>query len=122
VPIALQIVFALVTIFGICGVLTQVEISAISRWLIKHDRNAEALAVVSALDDAPPCGQTDARIMQYEAAIVEDILSVAVTKKGVQKDKAFFKGAFSGMAVIKISGVRLLRLPSSSSNKLRELI
>ncbi|KAG6379627.1 general substrate transporter [Boletus reticuloceps] len=47
VPLALQIILALVMIFGI-GFLPESP-----RWLVKHGRNAEAAAVISALDDKP---------------------------------------------------------------------
>ncbi|KAF8122538.1 general substrate transporter [Boletus edulis] len=47
VPLALQIILALVMIFGI-GFLPESP-----RWLMKHGRNAEAAAVISALDDKP---------------------------------------------------------------------
>ncbi|KAG1880212.1 general substrate transporter [Suillus subluteus] len=48
VPIALQIVLALVMVFGI-GFLPESP-----RWLVKQNRNAEAIAVISALENKSP--------------------------------------------------------------------
>ncbi|KAI0720264.1 general substrate transporter [Cerioporus squamosus] len=64
VPIALQIVLALVMVFGISFLPES------PRWLAKHGRNAEALAVISALDGKPP---SDAGVMQTYHGIREAI-------------------------------------------------
>jgi sugar porter (SP) family MFS transporter len=62
VPIALQIVLALVMVFGI-GFLPESP-----RWLVKQNRNAEAVAVISALEDKPP---NDAEVQRTYHAIQE---------------------------------------------------
>ncbi|KAI0660845.1 general substrate transporter [Cubamyces menziesii] len=64
VPIALQIVLALIMIVGISFLPES------PRWLAKHGRDAEALAVISALDDKP---HTDAGVQQTYHGIREAI-------------------------------------------------
>ncbi|KAH7920813.1 general substrate transporter [Leucogyrophana mollusca] len=64
VPIALQIVLALIMIFGI-GFLPESP-----RWLVKHHRTAEAMAVISALEDRPP---TDPEVQRTFHAIREAV-------------------------------------------------
>ncbi|KAI9056542.1 general substrate transporter [Trametes sanguinea] len=68
VPIALQIVLALVMIVGIFWLPES------PRWLAKHGRNAEALAVISALDGKP---HTDASVQQTFHGIREAIAAEA---------------------------------------------
>lgn len=64
VPIALQIVLALVMVFGI-GFLPESP-----RWLVKQNRNAEAMAVISALEDKTP---DDAEVQRTYHAIREAV-------------------------------------------------
>ncbi|TFY83831.1 hypothetical protein EWM64_g200 [Hericium alpestre] len=69
VPIALQILFALLMILGIF------YLPESPRWLVKHGRDAEALAVISALDDKH---HTDPEVQQIyhgirEVVIMEDV-------------------------------------------------
>ncbi|KAG1817366.1 general substrate transporter [Suillus variegatus] len=64
VPIALQIVLALVMVFGI-GFLPESP-----RWLVKQNRNAEAIAVISALEDKSP---DDAEVQRTYHAIRETV-------------------------------------------------
>lgn len=64
VPIALQIVFALVMVFGI-GFLPESP-----RWLVKQNRNAEAIAVISALENKSP---DDAEVQRTYHAIREAV-------------------------------------------------
>ncbi|OSD04385.1 general substrate transporter [Trametes coccinea BRFM310] len=68
VPVALQIVLALVMIVGIFWLPES------PRWLAKHGRNAEALAVISALDGKP---HTDAGVQQTYHGIREAIAAEA---------------------------------------------
>ncbi|KAN0085788.1 General substrate transporter [Tylopilus felleus] len=72
VPIALQIVLALIMVFGI-GFLPESP-----RWLMKHGRNAEAAAVISALEDKP---FTDPDIQRTYHAIRE---AVDIEEEGSQ--------------------------------------
>ncbi|KAG2130874.1 general substrate transporter [Suillus clintonianus] len=64
VPIALQIVLALVMVFGI-GFLPESP-----RWLVKQNRNAEAMAVISALENKSP---DDAEVQRTYHAIREAV-------------------------------------------------
>ncbi|KIJ70212.1 hypothetical protein HYDPIDRAFT_77073 [Hydnomerulius pinastri MD-312] len=64
VPIALQIILALIMIFGI-GFLPESP-----RWLVKHGRNAEAVAVIAALEDKP---FTDSEVQRTYHAIREAV-------------------------------------------------
>lgn len=64
VPIALQIVLALVMVFGI-GFLPESP-----RWLVKQNRNAEAIAVISALEDK---SSDDAEVQRTYHAIRETV-------------------------------------------------
>ncbi|KAF9226436.1 general substrate transporter [Gyrodon lividus] len=64
VPIALQIVLALIMVFGI-GFLPESP-----RWLVKHGRNAEAVAVISALEDKP---SSDPEVQRTYHAIREAV-------------------------------------------------
>ncbi|KAG0699501.1 general substrate transporter [Suillus ampliporus] len=68
VPIALQIVLALVMVFGI-GFLPESP-----RWLIKQNRNAEAMAVISALENKSPNNAEVQRTYHAirEAVAIED--------------------------------------------------
>ncbi|KAI0069118.1 general substrate transporter [Artomyces pyxidatus] len=65
VPIALQITFAIVMIVGVAFLPES------PRWLVKHGRDAEALAVLSALDDKP---YTDPKVQQLYHGIRETIV------------------------------------------------
>ncbi|KAG1837327.1 general substrate transporter [Suillus subalutaceus] len=64
VPIALQIVLALAMVFGI-GFLPESP-----RWLVKQNRNAEAIAVISALENKSP---DDAEVQRTYHAIREAV-------------------------------------------------
>ncbi|KAG9127543.1 hypothetical protein FRC07_012559 [Ceratobasidium sp. 392] len=70
-PIALQIVFALVMIFGI-GLLPDSP-----RWLVNQGRHAEAIAVISALEDKPHTHPDVQRtfLAIHEAALSEHTMS-----------------------------------------------
>ncbi|KAI0352978.1 general substrate transporter [Trametes cingulata] len=68
VPIALQIVLAIIMIIGIFFLPES------PRWLAKHGRNAEALAVISALDGKP---YTDPDVQQTYHGIREAIAAEA---------------------------------------------
>lgn len=70
VPIALQIVLALVMVFGI-GFLPESP-----RWLVKQNRNTEAIAVISALENKSP---DDAEVQRTYHAIRE---AVAIEDSG----------------------------------------
>ncbi|KAA1466224.1 general substrate transporter [Dentipellis sp. KUC8613] len=77
VPISLQIILALIMIAGI-GILPESP-----RWLVKQGRDAEAIAVISALDDKP---HTDPEVRQLyhgirEAVLVEGSASEASLKE-----------------------------------------
>ncbi len=88
VPIALQIVFALIMIAGIAFVsavhvttslhfavpTSPTQLPESPRWLAKHGRNAEALAVISALDGKP---HTDPGVRQTYNGIREAVASEA---------------------------------------------
>ncbi|KAF9247184.1 general substrate transporter [Melanogaster broomeanus] len=70
VPIALQIGFALIMV---CGINFLPESP---RWLVKHGRNAEAIAVISALEDKPS-GDPDVQRTYYairEAVEIEEFV------------------------------------------------
>ncbi|EIW82414.1 general substrate transporter [Coniophora puteana RWD-64-598 SS2] len=89
VPIALQILFALVMVAGI-GFLPESP-----RWLVKHERNAEALAVISALDDKD---WTDESVQKTyhairEAVVVEDFGNA---EAGKRNKKAHLGALFTG--------------------------
>ncbi|KAH7924024.1 general substrate transporter [Leucogyrophana mollusca] len=83
VPIALQIVLALIMIFGI-GFLPESP-----RWLVKHGRSAEAMAVISALEDRPPSDSEVKRTFHAirEAVVIEDLSGsdVDIDNKGFKK-------------------------------------
>ncbi|KAH7887856.1 general substrate transporter [Phlebopus sp. FC_14] len=96
VPIALQIVFALVMIFGM-GFLPESP-----RWLVKHGRNAEAVAVISALEDKPV---TDSEVQRTYLAIRETVAIEEFGLSGAQdmdetkqepKSRAQLKELFTG--------------------------
>lgn len=64
------------------------------RWLVKHGRHAEALAVISALDDAPV---SNPEVMRTYHAIREAVImeGAVVTEKGDYQDKASLKELFT---------------------------
>ncbi|EJC98736.1 general substrate transporter [Fomitiporia mediterranea MF3/22] len=66
VPISLQIVLATIMIFGI-GILPESP-----RWLVKHGRHAEALAIISAMDDKDI---SDAEVQRTYIAIHETVVA-----------------------------------------------
>lgn len=67
------------------------------RWLVKHGRHAEALAVISALDDAPASDPEVQRTYHgiREAVLMEDVSGSNVTEKGARQGKASLKELFS---------------------------
>ncbi|KLO19831.1 general substrate transporter [Schizopora paradoxa] len=69
VPVALQIVLALTMIFGIQ------YLPESPRWLVKHGRHAEALAVISALDNKHFTDDEVQRtyIAIHEAVVIEEV-------------------------------------------------
>ncbi|EJU03087.1 general substrate transporter [Dacryopinax primogenitus] len=75
VPIALQIVIAMMMM---CGIPFLPESP---RWLVKHGRNAEALAVISALEDTD---RHNPRVVQTYAGICE---AVEAELEGSSKEK-----------------------------------
>ncbi|KZT60337.1 general substrate transporter [Calocera cornea HHB12733] len=75
VPVAFQIVIA---ILMMCGIPFLPESP---RWLVKHGRNAEALAVISALEDTD---HHNMRVMQTYAGICE---AVEAESEGSSKEK-----------------------------------
>jgi len=69
VPVALQIVFALIMIIAI-GFLPESP-----RWLLKANRPAEAMALISALEDKPPSDENVQRTFHAikEAVLIEEL-------------------------------------------------
>lgn len=67
------------------------------RWLIKQGRHAEALAVISALEDAPSSNPDVQRTYHAirEAVIMEDIPDAATTKEGKERSKTSLKELFT---------------------------
>ncbi|KAH7916337.1 general substrate transporter [Hygrophoropsis aurantiaca] len=78
VPIALQIFLALIMIFGI-GFLPESP-----RWLVKHNRPAEAMAVISALEDRP---SSDPEVQRTFHAIREAVALEDFGVSDVKSDK-----------------------------------
>ncbi|PPQ77385.1 hypothetical protein CVT25_010967 [Psilocybe cyanescens] len=84
-PIAIQIIFALIMVLAI-GFLPESP-----RWLLKAGRPAEAMAVISALEDKPP---TDANVKQTFEAIREAVIAEgldagnAVSSPGSEKSQS----------------------------------
>ncbi|KDR83872.1 hypothetical protein GALMADRAFT_236332 [Galerina marginata CBS 339.88] len=72
-PIALQIIFALIMVLGI-GFLPESP-----RWLLKDGRPAEAMAVISALEDKPP---SDEKVKQIFEAIREAVIAEEIGPEG----------------------------------------
>ncbi|KAF8812325.1 general substrate transporter [Phlegmacium glaucopus] len=87
-PVALQIVFALIMIIAI-GFLPESP-----RWLLKANRPAEAMAVVSAIEDKPP---SDGNVQRTFHAIKEAVLieELGPDRYGVAQ-KASLRELFTG--------------------------
>ncbi|EGN95888.1 hypothetical protein SERLA73DRAFT_76938 [Serpula lacrymans var. lacrymans S7.3] len=83
VPIALQLVLELILVGGI-GFLPESP-----RWLVRHDRPAEALAVISALEDKPPSDPEVQRTFYAirEAVEMEDFGTSSDDGEGAMKNK-----------------------------------
>ncbi|KAI0677405.1 general substrate transporter [Trametes maxima] len=109
VPVALQIVLAIIMIAGISFLPES------PRWLAKHGRDAEALAVISALDGKP---HTDPQVQQTYHGIREAIAAEAHLGNDTPLREVFtngrsqnFRRAFLGVVVQcfqQITGINLI--------------
>ncbi|KAI0787081.1 general substrate transporter [Irpex lacteus] len=84
VPISLQILFAIIMIIGIFFVTPESP-----RWLAKEGRNAEALAVICALEDKD---HTDPSVQQTYLGIKEAVAAEARTATGKSAIRDLFSG------------------------------